>query len=223
MPLSSLDIMFSYTHIATGPNNNTLSLGGSINMTGTPAQPYTIPSGVANNVFDVVTGDESQTGKTEYRAIAIYISTIYSGGSFDAISPKLWISGYYRSPTNADTISIAASTFSLNRNTMGWCTGTVETGAPTESVTWIREDNPATIYWNVPGNPTTVDPGSYGTLRSRSWIGVWLRRQVPAGAAAWNNRSVTITFQCESTASPYKHIVERSLVYNWSSGVVSVV
>jgi hypothetical protein len=183
---------------------------------------------VSNNVFDDVTGDESWNGKTEYRAIAIYIATIYSGGSFDAITPKIWISGYYRATSGADTIYISATTFPLNSNTMKLIASeTVDpAGSPSDipSFGWLAEDTPATIWWDSTGKPTTVPQASgASTLKSKNWVGIWLRRVVPAQAKAWNNRAVTITFQCETTASPYKHLVTKEFIYRWDTGALEVV
>jgi len=225
MPLSSLDIMFSYTNTATGPSNNTLSLGGTLNWNVSATLPYTIPSGEMDNIFDDVTGDESFNGKTEYRAIAIYIATINSPGSFDAITPKVWISGYYRAGSGADTIYISATTFALNSNTMQLISN--ETVAPTDipAFGWLPEGAPSTtICWDSSNKPTTV-PQSSGssTLRSRNWAGIWLKRVVPAQASAWNGRAVTITFQCETTASPYKHLVTKDFIYRWDSGALEIV
>jgi hypothetical protein len=220
--------MFSYTNTATGPSDNTLSLGGTLSWNASAGLPYTIPSGVMDNIFDDVTGDESAVGKTEYRAIAVYIGTIFSPGSFDAITPRIWISGYYRAPSDADTIYISATTFPLNSNTMKLITSeTEDPAAPPSDIPsfgWLPEDTPATIWWDSSGNPTTVPQVSgASTLKSGNWCGIWLKRVVPAGARAWNNRSVTITFQCETTASPYKYLVERNFVYNWQTGAIQIV
>ena len=111
MALSSIDIVFYYSAQATGPTNNTLSLGGTISATGT------ITDNLANNIFDDVTGDESAAGDTEYRGI--YIKDTNS--AYSMINPKIWILGYRRDPTNPDTISIACSTFILGGNAMGSC------------------------------------------------------------------------------------------------------
>jgi len=211
MPLSSLDIQFYYTGEATGPSNNYLSLGGT-------KSPYTIPN-ETNNIFDDVTGDESQNGDTEYRGIAIYINTINSGGSFDLIRPRIWISGY--STDAPDTISIAASTFGLNANTMGTCSD--EGSAPNESgLSWLKEGSGNTIYFNEDGSPTLTQPSTEGTLKSEHWVGLWLKREVPAGASAYNNRVCTITVQGETTASPYRQIVERKYIISWNKDGISV-
>jgi len=205
MPLSSLSIVFYYTGNATGTSNNTLSLGGTIS-------PYTIPDATANNVFDDVTGDESATGDTEYRGIAVKDNTV----NYSMINPKVWISGFYRASSGADTIYIARSTFPLNSNTMGVCTN--EGSAPNETgLDWRSEDS------GSGGTQSTTIDFSPGTLQPGNWFGLWLKRVVPAGASAWSNRSVTIQVQCETTASPFKSIVNRAYIVSWrKDGAISV-
>jgi hypothetical protein len=190
MPLSSLDIVFYYTDGATGPSNNTLSLGGTISTS-------TIPDNTANNIYDDVTGDESSSGDTEYRGIAIKDTN----ATYTMINPKVWITGYSRAGSGADTISIAKSTFALNSNTMGTCTN--EGSAPSEALSWVVEGTPSsTITWT-------------GTLNAGNWFGLWFKREVPAGASAYNNRSCTIQVQSETTASPYTVTVNREFIVNW--------
>jgi len=215
MPLDSADIKFCYTGEATGPTNNTLSLGGTIS--GSP--PNTIPDTV-NNIFDDVTGDESESGDTEYRGIAIYIDTISSSGSFDLIRPRIWISGY--STDAPDTISIAPSTFGLNADTMGVCAN--ESSAPDEDLSglWVEEGSGSTIYFNSDGSPTLTKPATEGTLSSEHWVGLWLRRVVPESASAYNNRVCTITVQGETSASPYKSIVKKIWIIQWNRDRISV-
>jgi hypothetical protein len=209
MPLSSLDIVFYYTGNATGPSNNTLSLGGTIS-------PYTIPDATPNNIWDDVTGDESQFGKTEYRGIAIKDTD----PNYSMINPKVWISGFNRAPTGADTIYIARSTFPLNSNTMGICiSGNVlsETIPPNESnLNWISEDSQGTQSATIDFSPGTLNPGN--------WFGLWLKRVVPAGASPFSPRSFTIVVQCETTASPFRHTITKTYSVSWNKGgAISVI
>jgi len=206
MPLSPDSIKFYYTGNATGPSNNTLSLGGTIS-------PYTIPDATPNNIWDDVTGDESANGDTEYRGIAIKdVDPTYS-----MINPKVWISGFYRATSNADTIYIARSTFPLNSNTMGICTN--ESSIPNESgLNWIAEDS------GSGGTQSTTIDFSPGTLNPGNWFGLWLKRVVPKGASAWTNRSFTIVVQCETTASPFRYTITKTCSVSWNkSGAISVI
>jgi len=194
MPLSSLDIVFYYSDAATGPSNNTLSLGGTISGS-------TITDALANNIYDDVTGDESSAGDTEYRGIYVKdTNSIYT-----MINPKIWIDGYLRAASGADTISIAKSTFSLNSNTMGVCAD--ESSAPNETVSWVTEGAPSsTIDW------------AGETLTAGNYFGIWLRREVPASASAYTDRSCTLKIQAETTASPYKETITKEYIINWKEG-----
>jgi len=222
MPLSSLDIVFYYTGLATGPANNTISLGGTISLA-------TITDALANNIYDDVTGDESGAGDTEYRGI--YVKD--TNATYTMINTKFWIAGYLRAATGADTISIASSTFSLGANTMGICTD--ESTAPNEtagSIIWVVEGATPTTPSNTVGFTSaglaTTIPASIGatTLAAGSYFGIWLRRIVPPGALAYTSRACTLKVQCETTASPYTFTLTKEYVINFDgtrSGAISVV
>lgn len=202
MPLTESDIVFYYTNNATQATN-TLSLGGSISST-------TITSGIANNIFDNVTGDESELGDTEYRAIAVKDNS----SSYDMINAKVWITGYSRAGTGADTISFAlekpsGTTIQLIDN---------ESTAPNPSKFTVATG--ATVSWTVEGSPSNTL--FYGTLTAGQWFGIWLRREVPAGASAFNNRSCTLRIQCETTASPIVSYVIKDYEIGWWNNVFTI-
>ena len=212
MPLSSLDIKFYYTGDATGPSNNTLSLGGTIGS-------ETIPDNTANNIFDDVTGDESASGDTEYRAIAVYADTVNSGGSYDMLNTKVWITGYDRATSGADTIYFALENPGGSPSSIQSIAN--EGVAPDADKFTVKTGE--TVSWTEEGSPSNTL--TFGTVTSEQWFGIWLKRVVPAGASAYNNRSCTIKVQCETTASPYKHTIEREFVVEWpssSEGVIPV-
>ena len=207
--LSSLDIEFRYTGDADSPSNAYLSRGGSILST-------IIPDTI-NNIFDDVTGDESQTGTVEYRGIAIYINTFNTQAARDALKPRIWISGY--SSDAPDSIAIAASTFGLNANQMGSLSS--EYGPMVEeNLQWVWEGESKTIYFGTDNAPTTIQPSQEGTLLSEHWVGLWLMRSVPPDSGAYSNRVCTITFRCESSASPYHVIIERTFEIEFSGNPV---
>lgn len=188
MPLSSTDIVFYYT--GTGSTlATTLSLGTSISLN-------TIPDNTAQNVYDDVTGDESSSGDIEYRGIAIKDTNTI----FTMINPKIWITGYLRAASGADTISIARSTFALTSQTMGVCANESSTMNET-GMTWYSENASSSTL------PSSTIDYSPGTLTATYWFGLWLKREVPVSATAYNNRTCTIRVQCETTASPYTQTV----------------
>ena len=207
--LSASDIKFYYTGEATGPSDAHLSLGESIS-------PNTIPD-VVNNIFDDITGDESSSGVTHYRAIAIKDTSTEA----DMINPRIWIDGYVRSGDVPDTIYIAATTFSLNSNTMGVTSS--ETVAPDEDagLIWVVEGSPSnTIGYDSNSVPTTV-PNSFSdaTLDAGGWIGLWIKRVVPSGASAFSGRAFTIGIRCETTASPIAHTITMYYTFRYYRGV----
>ena len=207
MPLSSDEIVFYYTDGATGPSDNTLSLGGTISSS-------TISSGVANNVFDDVTGDESETGDTECRAIAVKNTS----SEYDMLNTKVYISGYERAATKADTIY-----FALEKPTGS--PASIQHISSEDAVDEIDENKFVTkigntVSWTEEGSPSATL--EYGTVNPGEWFGIWLKRVVPDDASAWNNRSCTIVVQCETTASPYTVQIERKYVINWNKDGISV-
>jgi hypothetical protein len=186
--LSSTDIVFYYTAGASGAANNTLALGGTISATNT------VPDNTANNVFDDVTGDESTSGTIEYRAIAIKDTH----ASADMLNAKVWITGYVRAASNYDVMSFAlakptGTTIELIANCYAAPTAAQFTVATGSTVAFTAEGSPSSTL-------------TYGTNPAGSWFGLWLRRSVPAGAAAYSNRAVTIQVQCETTGSPLRTI-----------------
>jgi len=199
MPLSSLDIVFYYTGNATGPSDNTLSLGGTIST-------HTIPDATANNVFDDVTGDESASGDTEYRAIAVKDTN----SSYDMLNTKVWIEGYTRAESGADTIYFALE--NPGGSPASIQTIADESTAPDEDKFTVKTG--ATVSWTEEGSPSSTL--EFGTVNAGEWFGIWLKRVVPEDASAYSNRSVTIKVQCETTASPFRHTVIKEYIVNWS-------
>ena len=205
MPLSSDEIVFYYTDGATGPSDNTLSLGGTISNS-------TIPSGAANNVFDDVTGDESETGDTEYRAIAVKNTS----SGYDMLNTKVYISGYDRAATKADIIYFALEKSSGSPASIQHIAN--ESTAPDENKFVTKIGN--TVSWTEEGSPSSTL--EFGTVNPGEWFGIWLKRVVPSSASPYNNRSCTIVVQCETTASPYRIQIERKYVINWTKDGISV-
>jgi len=203
MPLSADSLEFRYTNNASH-TTNTLSLGGSISS-----------NEITNNiVFDDVTADESQTGKTEYRAIGL----INLDPDYDYLDVKVWISGYDRASTKPDTISFALEKPSGGNGAIQGPLAS-ETTAPNENSFVV--DTGATVSW------TTEDSGStltYGTIDHGGdmWMGIWLRREVPAGAEAYSDRTCTITVRGETSGSPLE-ILEKTLIVKWTKDAFSVV
>lgn len=196
MPLSSNDVVFYYTGLGTTVAT-TLSLGDTISLA-------TIPDDTSGNVFDDVTGDESESGDTEYRGIAVKNTS----STHQYLDVKFWIDGFVRSGATADTISIAKSTWAVDDNQMGSCA--TESDAPTnDTPSWVEEGEPSnTITW--------------GTIGTENWMPIWLKRVVPAGASAYSDRKCTIKVQGETTASPYTITITKVLDLSWTKNALDV-
>ncbi len=193
--LSASDIVFYYTGVASSISN-TLSLGSTIGLN-------TIPDNVANNIFDDVTGDQSAVGRVEYRCIACK-DTHASASMLDT---KVYISGYVRATSNYDVMSFAIENPTNGTNPCQ--TISSETTAPNANLFITKLGN--TVGWTAEGSPSSTL--SFGTIQYGQWMGIWLKRSVPANAVAFNDRSVTITVLCETTGSP-RHAVTKSFAIN---------
>lgn len=206
MAITEADLLYKYTNEA-GTTNPETSLGGTLG-------PNTIPSGIANNIFDDVTGDESSSGKIEYRAIGIH-NTL---STHVWMNTKAWITGYTRhgTPVNADTISF-------------WVEKPAGTGGdPDGTIQVIANDTtaPSGATFQVEGAPSStlvVSGLDYvGSIGADDWSGIWLKRDVPAGAGAYSNRSCTLKVQGETSASPYAGIVSATFVIHWTDEMFSI-
>lgn len=207
MPLDSTDLLWYYTDGATGPSDNTLSIGGTIQTIGN-----TITSGEDENVFDDVTGAESESGESHYRAIALKDTH----ATFDYLNYEAWIEGYLRSGSTADTIwfsleipggspgSIALASDELTvPDTTNFVQGWVVEGAPSETIT--------------PSGNTLVAADD-----DANWVGIWLWRTIPTGASAYSGRACTIKFRGETTGSP-RMVIEKTWSIVWNKdGQISV-
>jgi len=211
MPLSSTDLVWYYTGNASGPSDNTLSLGGTISSN-------TITSGQDENVFDDVTGAESEAGESHYRAIALKDDN----ATYDYLNYQAWILGYTRSNSIPDTIY-----FGIERSTIGGA-GTSIQVIPDEFTapnTANFQTSPSGKAWVVEGAPSETVTPSGNTLTAgagETWVGIWFWRTIPPGASAFSGRACTLKFRGETTGSP-RMIVEKTWSITWNKdGQISV-
>jgi hypothetical protein len=163
MPITTGDIEY---HLSGGTNNSDpdASIGGGISST-------TISTGVDNNLFDDVTGDEANNGSVEYRCF--YVMNAH--GSITWRSVKMWIQTLTTSTDDELDIGVAPEGANGTAETIG-----DETSAPT-NVTFYR-----------PTNKTHSDTLSLGDLSPGDYYPIWIRRTVDASASAKNGNSGTI-------------------------------
>lgn len=155
------------------------SLGNYISNSG-------ISTGVDNNVFDDVSGDEADSGDTEYRGIGFH----NNHGSLDLTDAVAWIQ--VDTGNGEDDISIW-----LEAPTANEVTGAVQT-IGNEST----EPTGASGNWSDGTTKGTGEacPNSDGHVETGEWFCVWLQRVISASASAAAAETVTIRVEGDTAA-----------------------
>lgn len=123
-----------------------------------------VATGVANNLWDDVTGDEAAAGDTEYRGFYWH----NNHGTLALQNAVTWIDSLTSSADTEFDIALAAEAVNVTMATIA-----NESTAPA-TVTFTR--------------PTSKAAGlSIGNIPAGQFKGVWIRRTVTAGAAAAND------------------------------------
>jgi hypothetical protein len=135
-----------------------LSLGGTLSS-------YQIKSGIKNNLWDDVTGDEAALGSTEYRCIYLY----NIGGPSNSIS--LWIEQQTSSPD--DTISIGL--------------GTAPVGQYEGSISSETLSPPGISF-------TQSETLNISSLNPNEFKSIWFKRDVKAGAQPYTDNMYKIKY-----------------------------
>jgi hypothetical protein len=144
------------------------SLGGAISST-------QITTASLQNLYDAVSGAEEAAGDVEYRGF--YVKNNH--GSLTLSNAVIWIST--NTPATDTDVAIAVSAQGQN---------VTMTAIANESTA------PATVSFT---SPSTAGAGlSLGNLAAGSYIGVWVRWTVTAGAAANASDNVIFTVQGDS-------------------------
>lgn len=169
MPIVASDLKIRLSGGA-GNSDVNASLGGAKSST-------EVTDNTTHNLFDQVSGTESNAGDIEYRGVYLH----NGHGSLTAQNTRVYISS---NTGSADTtIDIALAGEGLN--------ATMET---------IGNENTA------PSGETFSAPTTYaggldmGNIPSGQHYGLWIRRTVDAGAAAVNDDAVTIKYDCDTAA-----------------------
>jgi len=188
MAITESELLFKYTGEGS-TTDPSLSLGGTLGTN-------TIPSGVANNIFDDVTGDEAESGAMHFRAIGIHNSNT----THIWMNTSIRIDGYVRASNTPDVMYFGVEKPS---GTGGSPEGTIGTiGSETIEPTWVS--------WTEEGTPSAwvqMSGKDYdGSIGPDDWCGIWLKRSIPPNAEAFSNRAVTIRVRGETSASPLQTI-----------------
>lgn len=172
LPIVGTDIEF---RLSGGAANTTpiTSLGGIMST----VAGGLITSGVANNLWDDVTGAQSAAGLTEHRAF--YVKNNHATITWQSVI--FWIDSLTSSADTEFDVALASEAV----NTAIVQTLASEASVPT-GVTFTR--------------PTTKAGGlSIGNIPATQFKGLWIRRTVNAGAAA---AADTGSIRCEGDTGP---------------------
>jgi hypothetical protein len=169
MPIVSTDIKIFYSG-GSGNTDPNASLGGVKSST----EPT---DNTLNNLFDDVSGTESNAGDTEYRGIYVY----NNHGTLTMQNTKVYIGSDSSSADDAWAIALAGEGVNA----------TMET---------ISDESTAPVGETF-SSPTTYAGGlSMGSIAPGQRYGLWIRRTVNAGAAADNNDAATLKVDCDTAA-----------------------
>lgn len=151
-------------------SNVNLSLGGI-------KSSVEVVDNTLHNLFDQVTGTQSAAGSVEYRGVYVH----NAHGTLTMQNTAVYINSNTSSP--GDTWDLALAGEGLNQ--------TMETVA-TEGTAPVGETFSA---------PTTYATGlSMGNIPAGQHYGLWIRRTVTAGAAAFDNDTVSLKVDCDTAA-----------------------
>jgi len=130
-----------------------------------------------SNLFDNVTGDESAAGDIEYRGVYVL-----NNGNVDLQSAFVWVQ--VNTPDPDTTVAMGLAGAGLNA-----------------TMATIANENTAPADGAAFTSPSTKATGlSIGTLAAGQRYGVWIRRTVNAGAAAFNNDTFTLRVEGDTAA-----------------------
>lgn len=160
MPISNTNLKW---YLSGGSSNSDpdASIGGDRSSTA-----------AGSDLFDIVTGDESAAGDTEYRCVYFRNEDSDADG---LISPVVWVSS--NTPSADTTIAIGVATEGKNA-----------------SPSAVANENtaPAGVSFSSPSSKGTGLALPSGPYAQNDYVAVWLRRTVSAGAASAASDPATI-------------------------------
>ena len=169
MPIVASDLKI-YLSGGNGNSDPNASLGGIISTT-------EVTDNTTHNLFDQVSGTESNAGDIEYRGI--YLKNTH--GSLTAQNTKVYISSNTGSSTT--TIDIA-----------------LDGGATDATMETLSDESTAPSGESFTA-PTSYATGlSIGSMTTGQKKGIFIRRTVDAGTTAVNDDAVTIKYDCDTAA-----------------------
>ena len=170
MAIAASDILLRLSG-GSGNTDPNASIGGTMSTS------TTVTDNTTHNLFDQVTGTESNAGDTEYRMIYV----LNNHGSLTAQNTHTYISSNTSSADTTLDMGLAAA--GLNA---------------TETAVANENTAPASVTFSA---PTTYAGGLDMTnIPNGQRYGLWLRRTVNAGAAAVNDDTATIKVDLDTAA-----------------------
>jgi hypothetical protein len=120
----------------------------------------------SQNIFDNVTGTESQAGDIEYRCFFVH----NAHATLTLVNAQIW---FVSNTTSGD-------------DTVDMALGNVAVGTSSEQTIANESTAPSSPSLTF-SNPTSGSPLTIGNIPPGEHKGIWLRRTVNAGAAAFTN------------------------------------
>ena len=170
MPIVASDIKVRLSGGSSNSDPNA-SLGGVKSST-------EVTDNTLNNLYDQVSGSESASGDTEYRCVYIH----NSHASLSMQNVRIYISTNSTSPDDTWEVALGSAAINATEQTI-----TDETTAPT-GVTFSN----TAISYATGLAPPDIPFGQHKAI--------WYKRIVTAGAAAFNNDSITVNIDCDTAA-----------------------
>lgn len=190
MPVLSGDIRFHYSDLFAGSGFDDARTGSGASSFGRWFSKTAYPNNTLHNVWDVIVGDESNSGDTEYRGIAVY----NSHATLTLIDPKLWISAENPSGAHIEMAIDGFSASPIAQRTVPQMFSGV--GMSNEGQVPMSGATAQTLTWN---SGTTKGAGlSLGDIPAGYAKGIWLKRYVGAGTGALDADYVTLKVEGDS-------------------------
>ena len=169
MAIIATDIKFFHSG-GSGNTDPDVDLGGAKSTTA-------VTDDTLNNIFDKVTGDESDSGDTEYRGI--YFENDHATITLE--TARVWIET--QTPSGDDAIAIALAGEGID--------GTMETIADEDTA-------PSGESFTAPANKASGLLSS--DMAAQEYHGLWIRRVVDASAAAYDTNSFVLQVEGDTGA-----------------------
>ena len=171
MPIVASDIKVRLSGGAANSDPNA-SLGGA-------KSSVEVVDNTLSNIYDQVSGSESAAGDTEYRCVYIH----NGHASLTMQNVRVYISTNSTSPNDAWEIALGSAALNATEQTVA-----DETTPPTA----VTFSNTAISY------ATGLAPPDIPF--SQPHKAIWYKRIVSAGAAAFNNDTITVSIDCDTAA-----------------------